>query len=445
MRTRRGIASVVGMVFAIIALTTTIAYISYSMGILNNFNQSVLVKNQQLTDVDKEKFQISSVTVPNGKLDVTVANTGSLPIQFTKMWIQNTTTTDWVNSYVPTNNFVAPGGVLTNIGQNIPVFVNQSNSYNVKLVTSRGNFQQFFVNSPNTAPLNLQLMAMPPTVPSGFKSQLVLIVTNNSTGTLINVSPQTPSLVSSNATSCNLGTVSPAKIGTLSPGGSVVFSWPITITGATNTNCAYQAQLKNGYPGQSVQATVAVAAVSVSQNSINSAIASAAGLVTLEYESFRWTQGNNWQSGWTLNGNTNTGFYLNMTNNNSTGGGTTLWLSQHSEIFFFVVEYPGNAQKNNQPFSIVGTIKPGPSPSLSDTSYGSSCSNGDYCLSLPYNKTTTVFFAATGPNNSNFNQLASGSDYIGFVVITGSFSNNKYGVGGTGYAQTIPFIGITTP
>ena len=108
MRSRRAISSVVGMVFAIIALTTTITYISYSMGILNNYNQSVLVKNQQLSDVGKETFQISSVTVPNGKLNITIADTGNLQINFTKIWIQNTTATDWTYSYVPTNNFVSP-------------------------------------------------------------------------------------------------------------------------------------------------------------------------------------------------------------------------------------------------------------------------------------------------------------------------------------------------
>ncbi|MDE1764487.1 MAG: hypothetical protein KGH88_09665, partial [Thaumarchaeota archaeon] len=212
MKSRRALSTVVGAVFAIIALTSTVTYISYSMGILNNYNQSVLTKNQQLSDVNKEKFQISSVTVPNSKLNITIVNTGSLPINFTKIWIQNTTTTDWVRSYVPTHNFVAPGSVLTNIGQNSGVYINPANSYNVKLVTSRGNTQQFTVNSPNTSPLNLQLLAMPPTTPTGFKTQLVMIVTNNSTGTLINVSPRTPTLVSHNATSCNVGVVSPTKI-----------------------------------------------------------------------------------------------------------------------------------------------------------------------------------------------------------------------------------------
>ena len=455
MRSRRAVASVVGMVFAIIALTTTITYISYSMGILNNYDQSVLVKNQQLTDVDKEKFQISSVTIPNGKLNITVADTGSLPIQFTKVWIQNTSATDQVYSYIPTHNFVSPGGILTNIGQSMTP-INAVDSYNIKLVTSRGNTQQFTINSPNTSPLNLQLIAMPPTVPTGFKTQLMMIVTNNSTGTLSNISPQTPTLVSHNATSCNIGVVSPTKINTLQQGGTAVFSWSLTITGNPNTNCVYQAQLQNGYPGQSVQASVTVSAISTSQSSIDSAIASESGLVALDYNSFRWTQGSGWQTGWNMAAGPSTGFYVNMTNYNSTNGGTSLWLSQHSEIFFLQTFYPGGTQKNNSPFFIVGTINAGtqknPINPITETTYGSSCSNNDYCLVIPYNATTKVFFSANSVDGSSPNCLTGGSsscssgpsDYIGFIVITGKFSNNPNGSGGTDYAQTIPFIGVTT-
>src|SRR5690348_14818643 len=171
MKSRRALSTVVGAVFAIIALTSTVTYVSYSMGILDNYNQSVLTKNQQLSDVNKEKFQISSVTVPNNKLNITVVNTGSLPINFTKVWIQDAKVIDSVQSYVPTHNFVVPGGVLTNIGQSATI--NPSDSYNVKLVTSRGNTQQFTLNSVSSVPVNIQFYAFPSTIPSDFTTELV--------------------------------------------------------------------------------------------------------------------------------------------------------------------------------------------------------------------------------------------------------------------------------
>src|SRR5689334_5495370 len=85
MKSRRGLATVVGMVFSIIALTTTVAYVSYSMNILNQYNNAVLVKNQGLTSTSNEKFEIGSVTIKNSKLNITLANTGAVPINFTKI------------------------------------------------------------------------------------------------------------------------------------------------------------------------------------------------------------------------------------------------------------------------------------------------------------------------------------------------------------------------
>ena len=55
MRARRGLSTVVGMVFAIIALSTTLVYITYSMNTLDQYDQTVLSKNQGLLNQDQEK------------------------------------------------------------------------------------------------------------------------------------------------------------------------------------------------------------------------------------------------------------------------------------------------------------------------------------------------------------------------------------------------------
>ncbi len=109
MKSRRGISSVVGAVFAIIALFSVIGYITYSMSVLDNYNQSVLIKTQQMADVANEKFTVPSVTVVNNKLNITVVNTGSLPVNFTKVWITDKSVTAyplWVKSYVPNTCYV---------------------------------------------------------------------------------------------------------------------------------------------------------------------------------------------------------------------------------------------------------------------------------------------------------------------------------------------------
>ncbi|MDE1764370.1 MAG: hypothetical protein KGH88_09055 [Thaumarchaeota archaeon] len=443
MRTRRGIASVVGMVFAIIALTTTIAYISYSMGILNNFNQSVLVKNQQLTDVDKEKFQVSSVTAPNGKLDVTVANTGSLPIQFTKMWIQNTSATDWVNSYVPTNNMVSPGGVLTNIGQNIPVSINPANSYNVKLVTSRGNTQQFTMNSASASPLNIQMVFLPSTVSSGFKSELMMVVINNSTSTLTNISPSplsSPSYGSNNTGNlvCTANSVNPPKYDTLAPGTAAIFTWDIETSGGNGGDtCTYAytttPPLQNGYkqvvsPPSPLTITIV--------NIANTPYAQNAGLVTLTYTSFKWSQDNTWNNNWQVPSDKITDFSIQMTNNNETKGGT-LWFSKNTQVFFQQTATNGNGVKAPLPFFIVKPMSGGESDGIS--SY-----TPDYFQGIAnQGATATIYFgAASAGSNSQAGSLGGGTWY-GIIVLYGKFTVHSGDNTGGQYAQTIPFMAVS--
>ncbi len=110
---RRGLSTVVGMVFAIIALTSTVTYIVYSMNILGQFDQTIVGQSQQTLNQAKEKFQVTGAAIANSNFNITVSNTGVLPINFTKMWVTDTTLqsegTDWTYSYTPTHNFVVPG------------------------------------------------------------------------------------------------------------------------------------------------------------------------------------------------------------------------------------------------------------------------------------------------------------------------------------------------
>lgn len=437
MRKRRALSTVVGAVFAIIALTSTVTYISYSMGILNNYNSSVLTKNQQLSDVNKENFRISSVTVPNSKLNITVTNTGSLPISFTKIWIQNTTTTDWIRSYTPTNNFVTPGGVLKNIGQNIPVSINPANSYNVKLVTSRGNTQQFMMNSPSIAPLNIQFFAVPNSVDIGFNSKLLMIVTNNGSSTLVNISPNIPTKTSGSAT-CSLGQVNPTNYSTLPPGSSAVFTWNVSVTGGTNTQyCEFTITppLQNGYSGQSVTARVTINMITFSQT----LLAQNTGILTLNYTTFRWTQSSGtytgtWFTGWTLPSSPNSILKVNVTNNNATGD---FYLSANTQVY-----YRGTSFGAANAFWIVNSTIPG-SP-YTVTPY--TCGNpNDYCIKIPSGQTATLYFGANGKqlgtSSNQWQNLNKPDNYYTTMLIYGKFATSRTDPG-TSYAQNLPYIAL---
>src|SRR5207245_9479333 len=112
------------------------------------------------------------------KFNITVQNTGDIPINITRLWAQDKSVTDSFGTYTINTN-VSPGGVATNIGQPLALNPVPTDSYSVKLVTSRGHSQQFSMNSVITAPLYLQFIAIHSTVPSRVARELVLILTNN--------------------------------------------------------------------------------------------------------------------------------------------------------------------------------------------------------------------------------------------------------------------------
>lgn len=444
MKSRRALSTVVGAVFAIIALTSTVTYVSYSMGILDNYNQSVLTKNQQLADVNKEKFQIASVTIPNNKLNATVVNTGSVPINFTKIWIQNTTTTDWVRSYVPTNNLVLPGGTLTNIGKTLPVYINSANSYNIKLVTSRGNTQQFTVNSVGAQPLNIQLLAFPITIPSGFKSELVMVVINNSTSTLVNISPNNPTLtinnVANDSPTCTSSGLTPTQYATISPGTTAIFTWDITVTGTAGDSCtaSFTTPLQGGYTQTLTSPAIKPTAISLSSTTYSQN----SGVITNDYTSFKWTEGNTWNVDWSVSNNGNIDFQTTMQNNNQTAGGYSLWLSKQSQIVFVPTFYNGNSVHPPSAFFIVNSVGlaggqgcSSPYPCLvSYTDYSKGMANQGGLATLYFGSTTAGGTGQTGP-------LSSGN-YYGFIILYGKFCQHSGDSNCGNYAQTIPFYAL---
>ena len=437
MKTRRALSSVVGIVFAIIALSSTFVYISYSMNTLSQYNQSVVQKNQQMLDIGKEKFQIFSVTVSNGKLNMTVANTGTLPINFTKLWVQNTSATDWTRSYVPKNGFVIPGGTLKNIGQDISnPTIRLDKAYNAMLVTSRGNAQQFTINSANSAPLNIQLLAIPPTVSSGFKSELVMIVTNNGSSILTNIAPAALPTGSPGLTglaTCTANSVSPASYNTILPGSTAIFKWDVTVTGTNGQTCTYTLNqpLQNGYT-QTVQATITVNVITFTQTNL----AQNTGILTMNYTSFRWVQGGNatWNTGWTFHGPPATAFSVDLTNNNSTGD---FYVYSYSQFAF---QQAGTSNGNNVSFFIVNATTLGPQLSVT----GFSCTGNEYCIKIPSGQKVTLNFAASSRgSSSSIAQLNApgGGQYYNMMLMYGKYATSRSALG-TFYAQSIPFIAV---
>ncbi len=236
MRYRRGLSTVVGAVFFVIATTTVITYITYSMNSIDNFSQSVIVSESQNIDRGREEITISQVTITGGLFNMTVTNTGSLPVHLTRLWVTNQ---DGVTSDKKADLDIRlnPGAQQYNIGQSTGISAVSTASYNLKVVTERGNISTFQV-SPNIS-TRVQLIA-PGTVAPGEDFTITSLITNNST-TPNNIANLMPILNSTmNMTKVNGPT--PSSIAALPQGSTAAFTWtyeaPVTV-GVISLNASY--------------------------------------------------------------------------------------------------------------------------------------------------------------------------------------------------------------
>ena len=258
------------MVFAIIAIVTTVGYVTFSLNVLDSFNQSILTRNQITLDVTKEKFDLYSVKMANNKFNATISNSGNLPINITRMWVQNTSATDWVN-YYPINTLIPPGTLWTNIGQSSPVSYVLAKAYNLKLITGRGNSMQFTLGG--LKPVFMQLEMLPTTVHTNSlvtgnnnnNATALLAVVNNMTSSSNLLTNLTPNF------SCRgyggppvmtwqvKATPIPSQYPYLPNGGTAFFKWTVLVKNATNTgnnHVTCTANLQNGVVGNNGTDTV---------------------------------------------------------------------------------------------------------------------------------------------------------------------------------------------
>ncbi len=265
MKTRRSISSVVGMVFAIIALTTTLAYITYSMDTLEKFNQVIMVKSIENTDKVEEEFDIiSAETTPARKFKITVQNTGNLPVNFTRLWVENTThPTDWVARY-NLNTQVYPGGSAQNIGDNLDLYSVDTQSYKMKLVTERGNSKEFFINSASQQPLYITLDATPDTIFDTFTTTLKMNVVNNMSNNnlLLNLEPKAMGIsCTGTCTDTNeLSGPEPTSYDSLKAGDTATFKWVYELDGVENDAWTFTGELNDGYTGNTASDVVTLKA-----------------------------------------------------------------------------------------------------------------------------------------------------------------------------------------
>ena len=99
------------------------------------------VEIKQTTNFEKvtEEFEVVSIGTVNEQFNMTVTNSGDIPVHLTRLWVENTTDSTWPISKYDLDVSIPSGGSVKNIGQNIGLSALDSQSYQMKLVSERGN------------------------------------------------------------------------------------------------------------------------------------------------------------------------------------------------------------------------------------------------------------------------------------------------------------------
>ncbi|MBI5860174.1 MAG: hypothetical protein HZB73_05785, partial [Nitrosarchaeum sp.] len=273
MRNRRALSTVVGAVFFIIATTTVITYVTYSTNTIENFSNSVIVSQAQNVDRGSEEVKITSVRIDGGKFNMTVSNTGSLPVKLTRLWVSNQDLTTPSDVKADLNIRLDPGKSQYNIGQSTTISASSSTSYNLKVITERGNIATFQV-SPNVS-TRLQII-MPSTVGLDTTFRVTTLITNNSTNPN-NIANLVPTLTN-NGTLTKVDGPSPASIATLLQGNTVAFTSTYLASSTTKTvqfNASYTGAPKGAFS----LSNIAIAPLTSAEKASNSQWSQAASRV----------------------------------------------------------------------------------------------------------------------------------------------------------------------
>jgi len=176
---RRGLSTLVGTVFFVIALSSVVAYVSYSMNSIENFTQSILDNDARSIDRLKEDIEITTVTLTDtNKFNMTILNKGPIPTKLTRLWVTDESSNPITHQKEDLSVLINPGEQEQNIATNLSITANPTDSYILKAVTERGNTASFVLSADTSTIIDL---IVPAQVLPQEKIYVTAVIKNNST------------------------------------------------------------------------------------------------------------------------------------------------------------------------------------------------------------------------------------------------------------------------
>ena len=233
----------------LIVITTAITYTSYSMNQVTQLAESIGVQQEIKTDTLNESFDVVSVNIVNDQFNITVKNTGDVPVHLTRFWIENTTDPSWPVSKFDIDFSLAPGDTVKNIGQGVGLTALATQSYHSQIISERGNQKEMFLNTVGDSSIYTRVSATPAVMPTGFSTTVTLEVINTGTTQLLNLQPDMVSVTTPACTNCSIPVEeegpSPASFDSLAPGDIALFEWIYSYSGENNDNVLFEAGILN--------------------------------------------------------------------------------------------------------------------------------------------------------------------------------------------------------
>jgi len=266
MSSHRGLSAVVGTVFLAAVVISAISYVSYSMETMGNFSESLIVEEKRQQEKQTEAFEIRTISVDGAnKLDGVIKNTGEIPVQLKTMWIQGQDAND-ISQKFDLNAALSPGNTV-NLIDLVDFDVDPTKGYDMKVVSSRGEVNSFYVNSAADVSLYTDIRTIPTYVPSTFTTTVLYTVVNNmsNNNALYNITPNPLNVTT--VTGDEVGAVldgpNPGSYPVLNPGEIAVFEYVVQLTGEVDDMVEMNATLTNGVMGNAAITTATVKEVTV--------------------------------------------------------------------------------------------------------------------------------------------------------------------------------------
>ncbi len=252
----------------LIVITTAITYTSYSMNQVTQLAETIGVQQEIKEDKFNESFDVVSVNIVDNQFNMTVKNTGDVPVHLTRFWIENTTDSSWPISKYDIDMSIAPGNTIKNIGQDVGLTALATQSYHAQIISERGNQKEMFLNTVGDSSIYTRVSASPAVMPTGFQTTVTLEVINTGTTQLLNLQPEMVSITTPNCSACiepfEEIAVNPTSFDSLSPGDIAVFEWVYSYTGENGDDVVFEAGILND--ARTDTATVTLQTVETSLN-----------------------------------------------------------------------------------------------------------------------------------------------------------------------------------